>query len=43
MIAVDIIGCHCLSRLDLVGLGIRKAQVESVINGIDLIPNGLGP
>ena len=43
MIAVDIIGCHCCIRLDLVGLGIREAQDESVANGIGLIPNGLGP
>ena len=43
MIAVDIIGRHCRSRLALVGLGIREAQAESVVNGIGLTPNGLGP
>ena len=43
MIAVDVIGRHCRSHLDLVGLGIREAQVESVVNGIGLIPIGLGP
>ena len=43
MIVVDIIDCHCCSRLALVGLGIMEAQVESVINDIGLIPNGLKP
>ena len=43
MIAVDIIGRHCCSRLALVGLGIREVQVDSVVNGIGLTPNGLGP
>ena len=37
-----IIVCHCRIRLALVGLGIKEAQVESVVNGIGLIPNGLG-
>ena len=43
MIAVNIIGHNCHSIFALVGLGIRKAQVESVVNGIGLITNGLGP
>ena len=43
MIVINIICRHCHSRLALVGIGIREAQVESVINGIGLIPNGLGP
>ena len=43
MITVDIIGRHCRSRIDRVGLVIREAQVESVVNGIGLIPNSLGP
>ena len=42
MIAV-VIGRHFRSRLALVGLGIREAQVESVVNGKGLIPNGLRP
>ena len=43
MISVDIIDPNFCIRLALVGLGIREAQVESVVNGIGLIPNGLGP
>ena len=43
MIAGDIIGRHCRSYLALVGLGIREAQVDSVVNGIGLIHSGLGP
>ena len=43
MITVDIIGRHFHSRLALFGLGIREAQVKSIINGIGLISNGLGP
>ena len=43
MITVDIIGRHCCSCLSLVGIGIREAQVGSVVNGIVLIPNGLRP
>ena len=42
MIAVDIIGCHFPIRIALVGIGIREAEVEIVINGIGLIPNGHG-
>ena len=42
MIAVNIIGRRCRSRLALVGLGIREAQVKSVVNDIGLIPKGLG-
>ena len=43
MIAVNIITRHCCSRLALVGIGIMKAQAKSVVNGIGLIPNGIGP
>ena len=43
IITVNIIGRHCLSRLDIVDLGIGEAQVESVLNGIGIIPNSLGP
>ena len=43
MIAFDIIGHHFHSRLDIVVLGIKEAQVESVVNVIGVIPNGLGP
>ena len=43
MITVNIIGCHCRSRLAIVGLGIREAQDDSVVNDIGLIPNELGP
>ena len=43
MIAGGIIGRNFCSRLALIGLGIREAQVEIFINGIGLIPNGIGP
>ena len=43
MITVENIGCHCRSRLALVGIGIREEQNKSAVNGIGLIPNGLGP
>ena len=43
MIAVDIIRCHRCIRLALVGIGIRETQDKSVVNGICLIPKGLGP
>ena len=43
MITVEIIGLHFHSRLALVGVGSREEQVKSVVNGIGIIYNGLGP
>ena len=43
MITFNIIGRYCSSRLDLAGLGIREAQVESVVNGIGIILKILVP
>ena len=43
MVEVGIIGRHFHICLSIVGIGTREAQAESVVNGIGLIPNILGP